>query len=239
MATKTIKTAKKPQAKKVASKATTKSVSVPEKKEEVSSSKSQTTQPVKIKKIYIIGVLLILAIGALLYAGRGLFVAAVVNGQPISRLTLVNEIEKQNGRQVLDAMVQQSLIEQEAQKQNIAVTDEEVADEIKKIETSLKTQGQSIDQALQAQNMTRDDLNRVIKVDKLIGKLVGKDITVTDKEIDEYLEKNKALLPQGQKEEDLRKSVAESLKQQKLGEKAQSWLADLKKKANVLYFVNY
>lgn len=231
--------AKKPEVKK---NAPIKKTPVEKKVTEVMSSELSTEAParsVKIKKTYIIGVVIILALGALLYFGRSLFVAAVVNGQPISRLSIVQEAEKHSGRQVLDSKIQEALIEQEAQAKNVSVSDKEIADEIKKIETSLTSQGQSLDQVLKAQGMTRDSLDNNIRLSKVVEKIVGKDIKISNKEIDDYLKQNKDFLPKDQSEDKLRKTAEESLKQQKLNEKVQKWLADLQKKANILYFVNY
>lgn len=231
--------AKKSEVKKTVS---TKKAPVEKKVAEVTASESpkkMSIRSVKVKKTYAIGIVVILVIGALLYLGRSLFVAAVVNGQPISRLSVVQEAEKQSGRQILDTKVQQALIEQEAQAQHISVSDQEIADEIKKIEASLKKQGQSLDQVLQSQGMTRDALNTNIRLSKLVEKMVGKDIKISSEEIDDYLKQNKDFLPKNESEAQLRKTAEDSLKQQKLNEKAQTWLADLQKKANILYFVNY
>ncbi len=53
---------------------------------------------------------------ALLYYFRSAFVAATVNGQPISRLSLVRELEKQGGKQAMDSLITKTLIDQEAKK---------------------------------------------------------------------------------------------------------------------------
>ena len=71
----------------------------------------------------------------------------------------------------------------------------ELSEEITKLQAGLKKQGQNLDQALATQGMTRDDLNRAIRTNKLVSKLVGKDVKVTDEEVNDYLEKNKANLP--------------------------------------------
>lgn len=193
----------------------------------------------KVRKSYLVLVIIMLVLGACLYYGRGLFVAAVVNGQPISRLSVVNETEKQSGKQALDTLVRNTLILQEAKKQNITVSEKEIDEEIKKIEGTLSKQGQKLDDVLVMQGMKREDLRKLISLDKLVGKIVGKDIKVTDKEIDEYLEKNKEILPQDQSAEALRKTAMERVKQDKLNQKVQTWLEALKNKAKVLYFVQY
>ncbi len=222
---------------------TTVATSTPVEKQEpktTSSSTSTTTKkPTTVKKSYVALIAVILLLGAALYYFRGLFVAAVVNGQPISRLEVVRQTEQQSGKQTLDTLVRNALIEQKAKQQNVTVSDQEINDEIKKLNDNLSKQGQNLDQVLQAQGMTQDDLKKLIRLDKLVSKMVGKDVKVTDEEVSAYIEQNKDALPQDTNEDELKKQVTEQLKQQKTNEKVRTWLADLQKEANVVYFVQY
>ncbi len=193
----------------------------------------------RIRKSYIIFLAVIAVLATLIVRYKGLVVAAVVNGNPIYRVNVVKETEKQAGKQTINNLVRNSLIEQEAKKQNITVTDKEIDDEIKKVESTLSKSGQKMDQVLQLQGLTKDDLKRLIRLDKMVSKMVGKDVKVSDSEVDAYIEKNRESLPAEQTEEQLRKSVSDNLRQQKLNEKVQQWLSDLQKKANIQYFVQY
>lgn len=197
-----------------------------------------TDQQITIRTPYVALIIVILVLGALLYSFRGLFVAAVVNGQPISRIQVIQQAEKQSGKQTLDTLVRDALIEQEAKKENVTVNDKEVNDEITKLEGNLKKQGQSLDQVLAAQGMSQDDLRRLIRLDKLVQKMVGKSVTVSDKEVSDYIDKNKDSLPNTD-EATLKKQVKAQLTQQKTNEAVQTWLANLQQKANILYFVQY
>ena len=198
----------------------------------------ETPKQLKIRRSYVALIVAILLIGAGLYYFRGLFVAAVVNGQPISRLEIVRQTEKQSGKQTLDTLVRNALIEQKAKKENVTVSDSEVNTEIKKLEDNLKKQGQTLDQVLTAQGMTQDDLKKLIRLDKLVSKMVGKNVKVTDKEVADYIAKNKESLPSTD-EATLKKQVKDQLIQQKTNEKVRTWLADLQKQANIVYFVQY
>ncbi len=206
-------------------------VSTPSKKEE--------TRAVKVRKSYLLTALAIVILGAFLYYFRSIFVAAVVNGQPISRIAIVRETEKQSGKQALNTLIRNTLIEQEARKQNVTVSDKEVDDEMKKVESTLSKQGQKLDQVLSLQGMSRNDLRKLIRLDKLVGKMVGKDVKVSDKDVNDYIEKNKDTLPKDQSEDQIKKSVRERLRQQQLNQKVQSWLSNLQNKAKILYFVQY
>jgi parvulin-like peptidyl-prolyl isomerase len=197
------------------------------------------SQSPKVRKAYIALVIVILLLGAALYYFRGLFVAAVVNGQPISRWEVIRQTEQQSGKTTLDTLVRNTLIEQKAREANITVSDKEINDEITKLQGNLSKQGQNLDQVLTAQGMSKDDLKKLIRLDKLVAKMVGKDVTVSDKEVTDYIEKNKEALPQGADEATLKKQVADQLKQQKTNDKVRAWLADIEKQSKVVKFVDY
>ena len=188
-------------------------------------------------KVYI-PLITIILIG-LLYYNRSLFIVALVNGQPISRIAVVSELEKRNGKQALEALVIQTLILQESQKRNIDVNPTEINNLIKKIEDGLKKQGQNLNQALEIQGMTRTDLESQLRIQKLVEKMVAKDVKVTDKEVSDYVEKNKQSIPQDLKADEATKAARQQLEQQKLSLKAQSFIQDLQSKGKVNYFVNY
>jgi len=98
---------------------------------------------------------------------------ATVNGQPISRLTLIREMEKSSGKQVLEGLIGKTLILQEAKKQNIFVGKEDIDQEMAKIEENFKNQGQDLNQLLAFQGMTRADLEEQIQLQKTAEKLAG------------------------------------------------------------------
>ncbi len=174
---------------------------------------TQSQQTVRLKKSYAILIVVILLFGAAIYYFRGLFVAAVVNGQPISRLEVVQQAEKQSGKQTLDTLVRDALIEQEAKKENVSVSDQEVNAEITTLQGNLKKQGQTLDQVLSTQGMSQVDLRRLIH-------------------------KNKDSLPNTD-DVTLKKQVKAQLTQQKTNTAVQSWLANIQQKANIVYFVQY
>ena len=190
-------------------------------------------------KWYLTAGLIIVLIAGLLYLLRSFFIAAMVNGQPISRFSVISELERQSGKQALDTLVTKSLIMQEAKKQNVTVSQDEINKEIKRIEDNVKKQGQTLDQVLALQGMDRQALTDQIRIQKTVEKLLGKDIKVTDKEVSDYIEKNKDALGSDPTSEATKTQVKEQLTQQKLSEKFQTWLQDLQKKAKIDYFVKY
>lgn len=191
----------------------------------------------KIKLFLIIPALVIIAM--LLYHYKGLIVAATVNGQPVSRIAVLKELEKEGGKQVLGTFVTNQLILQEAKKEKVSVTQNEIDDQINKITESLKSSGQDLNSALAAQGMTKADLEDQVKLQLLVQKMAGKNISVSDTEISDYFNKNKATYPKGTKLESVKDQIKSDLTNQKMSEAVNSWLTDLRSKAKINYFVNY
>lgn len=183
--------------------------------------------------------LVIIAAITLLYYFRGLFVAATVNGQPISRLTVIGELEKRQGREALDSLVTETLILQETTKQKVTVPQADIDTELTSFEERLKASGQDLNLFLASSGWTKEDLAKQIKIQKLVEKVLGDKISVTDEEINKYIGDNKDLFPEGAKGDELKAQARAALRQQKLGEEFQKWLTDLKAKAVINYFVNY
>jgi parvulin-like peptidyl-prolyl isomerase len=201
------------------------------------SSSLKNLQSFKIKRTYLIGGLILILLAGLAVYFRSIFVVAMVNGQPVSRLAYIKEMEKMSGKQALDSLITKTIILQEARKKNVSINPQEVDQEIKKIEENLSKQGQKLDTILQLQGMTRESLREQVYFQKLIEKMVGQDIKVSDQEVNDYIKANRSTLPQDAKEEDLKKQVREQLRQQKLNEKVQTWIKNLQEKAKVTYLI--
>ncbi len=184
------------------------------------------------------GVIIVLIL-ALAYLFKGLLIAAVVNGRPIYRPVVISELEKQGGKQTLDSLITQDLIVQEAARKNITVSQKEIDDQLKTIESNISGQGLTLDQALQQQGMTKNDLINQIKLQLMLQKLVGDNVTVTDKEIEDYIAANKNQLPAEASPEAQKEQVSQQLKNQKEQQKIQDFITKLRSDAKISYFVNY
>ena len=192
---------------------------------------------IKFSKRLLIVVLVLILILALVYFSRRYLIAVTVNDKFISRLAVLNKLEKQGGKKILETMITQVLIQQEAEKRKIIVNQKDIDGEMKKIEANVSSQGSTLDQALQTQGMTKNDLTEEIKIQLMLQKMAGNDIKISDKEIDDFINANKN--QQGFDKEIPKEQVATQLKQQKLQQKMQSFITDLKAKAKITYFVNY
>ena len=192
------------------------------------------------KKMVIIAIVVIaiIALCALAYRYKRLVIAATVNGSTISRLTVIKELEKVSGKNVLNALIEQKLITDEALKKNITVSQEEIDAEIAKIETQLTAQGTTLDQALITEGMLKADLIKQITTQKKLEKMLADKLAVADEEITQYIKDNAIEIPAG-KESEYQTQVKELLRQQKLSLEASTLVTSLKSAANIKRFVTY
>ncbi|HZJ18023.1 MAG TPA: SurA N-terminal domain-containing protein [Patescibacteria group bacterium] len=218
---------------------TNKTVSLPVEVKNSASKKSFTTSfksfGLSTKKAVI--ALLVIVVIVLLVVFRNQFVVATVNGQPISRFALIHELEKQSGKTTLDVLITKALINQEASKKNVSVSEKDLNDEVKRIEDSLKAQGQELEVLLKNQGMSRNDLMEQVKIQVLVKKLLVDKIKVTDKEINDYYEKNKESLPKDMDEKKLKTEIKTQIEQQKLSQESNTFVTDLRSKAKINYYL--
>ena len=190
-----------------------------------------------LNKRNIILALVVVLVLAILILLKNQFIVVSVNGESINRLTLIRELEKQAGKKVLEGLVTNTLILQEAKKRNITITDNELNAEIKNIDENLKKRGQSLDQVLTLQGLTIDKVKDQIKLNLIMKKLLSDKISVSDKDVSDYIEKNSKLIPQGANPDDTKNQVRQQLEQQKLQEEGQELIKSLQDKAKINYFI--
>lgn len=180
----------------------------------------------------------VVIIGALAFYYKGLFIAATVNGSPISRFAVIRELEKESGKKTLDALITETLINDEIRKKGVTVSNDEVDAEIKNIEDQIKAQGKTLDQALAAQGITREYFKKQIAIQKKLEKLLADKIQVTDTEVEQYIKDNKVTIPKGQ-ETDYKNQIKNQLQQKKFSDAAGSLIDSLRSQAKINYFVNF
>ena len=180
----------------------------------------------------------VLIIVAFLFT-RGYIVAATVNGTPISRLAIVSELEKQGGKQALEAAIQQQLLQNALQEKDISIEDSVVDEEIKLIEENVKSQGGTLEAALEQQSMTIDILREQIKSQKGIELAIADKLTVSDGEVDSYAKTAGIEKPAEMSEVEFSEAIKEQLKQQKFQTEAAAWVQSLTDSANITYYISY
>lgn len=151
-----------------------------------------------------------------LFAGAGSAklvnrIVAVVNGEAITLHDLKKEVE-QGGpgmnqrdpenisqseamqRRVLEAMINDKLLKQEAERFEIKVSDEEVQGQISQIRKENGLSQAEFEQAVKEQGMTMDEyqqaLREEIKKRKLLSNMVHQKVVVADDEVQEFYQQN-------------------------------------------------
>jgi foldase protein PrsA len=193
------------------------------------------------KKMFQYAFVVLVVVGLIYFVGKT-FIAASANGQFISRMSVIKVLEKQGGKTTLDTIILKALINQEAKKRKINISESEINTEISKVEANITSQGTTLDALLLQQGMTKKDLTEEIKIQLLVTKMAGSDVTVTEKEVEEYLASQNEQTSLSLEETSTKLTAdqaKEIIKQQKIQEKIQTFVADLKAKAKINYFIKY
>lgn len=139
----------------------------------------------------VIGVLAVAAVISIVvyYAGA----AAIINGQRISRSEFYRATLDRAGAQVLDELITNRLIDQEAVKNHVKIDPAAIDQRLQEYKNSAAGGDESTWQAILAQyDMTEQSLRDSIRRDLIAEQIIGKDITLSDDDIKAYYEQNKS-----------------------------------------------
>ena len=184
----------------------------------------------------VIGIALLLVA---LYYLRGMFIVAFVNGQPITRYEVVRDLEKQAGQGATDALVSKKLIAMEADKKGIEIAQKEIDERISAIEKDLKSSGQTLDEVLEAQGVTRAEVEEQTKLQLMLKKLLKDKIAVKDAEVEAAATEQMSAKPEGMSDDEFKKQIRSSLEDQQFSFEAQSYIQELQNNAKVTYWHQY
>lgn len=185
------------------------------------------------KSLALLIVLLSLTIIAI--RNKDMFVVAIVNGRPVSRMALDRILIKQYGAQTLDNLTTEKIIEQELKSKKVKVSDSEVDEKIEQIKKELPP-GLTFEQALEQGKTTLKELKTNIRLQLSVEKHLASRITVSEEEINAYLKENIKTLT-ATEEGKQREEVKGILNKQKFNEVFGSWLTELQDKAKVSKFI--
>lgn len=184
------------------------------------------------KKIYL--VLIIAGLVLLVMYKKSWFVAATVNGSPVSNLELQMRLNKQFRTQTLTQMINEKIILSEAAKNNATASEAEVNKKIAEIETSVGG-AQSLDAMIAQQGQTRESIRQQIKLQLSIEKLYANTATVSAEEVTAFLEQNKDQL-RATDSAGQQKEAYDAIKNQKLTQTFSQKFQELKTKAKIQIF---
>ncbi len=155
---------------------------------------------------------------------------AKVNGTVISKDAFYDALRDKSGPQVLQKMINDQLIKEEAQKQGVAVSDDEVNRELE----SLKKQAGSDEKFnayLKMNHLSMESLKQKVYMSMLVDKLLEKAFPITEDEMKAYYDKHKDKL--GKDYDQAKPQVKKLLIAEKKRKELPKWLDNLKKNAKI------
>lgn len=117
----------------------------------------------------------------------GLAAIATVGGKPITMKELQERLYRQYGDEVLRTMMVRTAIDLESAAANISVTDEEIEADLAEQMESYGGEEAFYDAMKSQLGLGRDDVREDAKYRLLLEKIATRGITVSDKEVDDYL----------------------------------------------------
>ncbi len=184
---------------------------------------------------YAVIILIIIAVGAFLFFKKNWFVAAVVNNQPITSVEYYQNLKAKDGKQVLNQIIRDKLINQEANRKGIVISQEAMDKKVAEIEKQLGGKD-GLKQALESRSITEMEFKNQIRIQLIVEKLLADQIKVSDKEVQEYIAQNKdntsLAVDLGDKE-----AVRAQLQSEKLNDKFQPWYDQLQKNAKIYILI--
>ncbi|RJR25687.1 hypothetical protein C4578_01115 [Candidatus Microgenomates bacterium] len=190
----------------------------------------------KINTFSLIFVLMVVILGLLGYLFRDRIFAATVNGKPIFRYELNERMVKTFGKEVLENLIVERLVAEEAAKNSIAVTSDEVDEEVKKVSESLGPDTK-LEDILKFQGMTLEDFKEQMRLKIQVNKLLANEVVISDEEIADFVENNSQSLTaaddEGKKEE-----ARNILKEQKINQAFGTWIDELMKNSKITRYLN-
>lgn len=184
------------------------------------------------KTFYII----LLAIGILLLATfkKSWFVAALVNGTPVTNLELQTKLNQQFKTQTLNQLINEKIIMSEASKSRAVPTEDEINKKITELEVSVGGK-ETLDSLLSQQGQTRVSLRDQIRVQLAITKLYEKEATVSAEEVAKFLAENSQSLRATESAQQ-EKEAYDTIKNQKLSQIFSQKFQELRTKAKIQIF---
>jgi len=183
----------------------------------------------------------IILFAALLYAliqppfGKTSETVASVNGVNISRDMLYDEMVKTGGAPILDNMITEELMDQEAEETGVKVTDSDVESEIAMIKKGFPTEEEW--EAALSQNGTTEDQLRIDIVKQVqMRKLLEAETQVSDEEINTFYEENLQAMSTPDKVptlEEKKEEIRYQLVYQKVSEAAPAWIEKIRAEAEI------
>ncbi|MFC1647137.1 SurA N-terminal domain-containing protein [Patescibacteria group bacterium] len=196
---------------------------------------SKDTKKLSKNKNFFRLIILVLVITGFVLYKRGYIVSATVSGKPIFTWQLLGELNKRFGKQTLEGMITEEMIRQEVKNAKVIVNDEELNE---KVDDLLAQFGGNvkIEDVLKFQGISKEDFDKQIWMQIAVEKILAKDLTISEIDIDNYLASNSAMFDATDSSQ-LRKDAEKKMIEEFVADKIQPWFEELKNKTKITRFV--
>jgi foldase protein PrsA len=160
---------------------------------------------------------------------------AIVNGERIMKGDFYEQLEDTYGATIVSQMIDERLIFQEAEKENVTVSDEEINDEISELQENYGGE-EALQSELDARGISDEKLREQIETTLIVEKMLVDSIEITEEEKKEFFEEYKdVLFPEDEDPtyEEAEEKITQTLRDQKLSQEVQTWLAELREDSNI------
>lgn len=155
-------------------------------------------------------------------------VVATIEGTKITQSELTEALMNSYGAEVLDELIVNKLIELDAKKQGITVSEEDVSAELEELKASYGDTA-SYEEALAYNGTTEDEVMTNIKMYQLTKKLMDPRVEITDEEVATYFEENEESYVEEDKDvtfEDVKEDVYNTIYETRINEEYSKWLEE-------------
>ncbi|MEK7616616.1 MAG: hypothetical protein AAB414_01015 [Patescibacteria group bacterium] len=184
------------------------------------------------KKVWI--VVLILGLLLLAFYKKSWFVAAIVNGMPITNLELQLKLNEQFRTQTLNQLINEKIILGEARKTNSIPQGPEIDKRVLELETQVGG-AEMLNTLLAQQGQNRKSLKDQVRLQLTITKLYEKEASVSAEEVAKFIEQNSSAL-QATDSAKQKEEAFNILKQQKITEVFNNKFQELRQNAKIQIF---
>lgn len=169
---------------------------------------------------------------------RGLVIAAVVNKTPITRWQLNQTLANRYGQPVLDELVNNELLSQQASKEGIKIDQAKIQQELDSLAERFGG-ADSLDTIREQYGLSKDQLNEQIRLRLVQEKLAAKlfDVQVEEQEVKDYFEQNSSAFADKSLEE-VKGQIKETLLNQKMQQEFSAWFEKVKQEAQIKTYIN-
>jgi hypothetical protein len=179
-------------------------------------------------------IVLLVILGTFAYK-NGFIVAASVNGQPIFSWQLTSELMRRYGKQTIEGMITEKMIDIESVREGVVVSQKDIDARQKDMMKEFGNEV-NIEDVLKMQGLTKSDFDKQVSIQLAVEKMLTKGFAVTDDDITNYLATNSASFT-ATEEAVLKEDVKKTLQDEFIAKTFQSWFTGLKDKSTIVRLV--